>query len=149
MSHPEQTQLGPKPGTGTPCHSFKLKHGAYAAGIGFLVLFPDVVVHAVLQLLHVIIGSLELTVEHALQEALQVSRHTAQIMTAWIGLAALAGLIGWLYRWLARLLPVLALGPAYLRTVTLAGLVRWLGASYGSAKSTGSRRAPLRNGYTD
>lgn len=88
---PAQTATAPRP-------RFGGRNALLAAGLVVLIVFPDVVFHLLFQVLHVVIGWLELTLEHALQSALNVSRHTAQIMTAWIGLALLIVLLVWAYR---------------------------------------------------
>jgi hypothetical protein len=74
------------------------KRIALAATFGALILFPDLFAHLVLQVFHVALGWLHLAIEHGLQSAFDVSRHTAQIITAWIGLGALIALSVWLYR---------------------------------------------------
>lgn len=84
--------------TGWGVGRFAGKNAAIVGGVGALILFPDIVFHLVFEVLHFAIGWIELTIEHAIQEALDVSRHTAQIMTAWIGLAVLIALLAWLYR---------------------------------------------------
>lgn len=83
---------------GRSARRFGGKHAALVGGLGILILFPDVVFHLLFEVLHIVIGTLELSLEHALHSALPVSRHTAQMLTAWIGLTLLIVLLAWLYR---------------------------------------------------
>lgn len=83
---------------GRSARRFGGKHATLVGGFGILILFPDVVFHLLFEVLHIVIGTLELGLEHALHSALHVSRHTAQMLTAWIGLALLIVLLAWLYR---------------------------------------------------
>jgi hypothetical protein len=76
-----------------------------AYGIAAALLFPDVALQILLQVLHfawfvihVFIAWAELSIEHVVESAFGVHRHTAQIITAWIGLVILLGLLAWV-RW--------------------------------------------------
>lgn len=80
----------------------------WALGMGILavvVTFPDVAlalavktVHAVWFVLHAVVGVLELSIEHVVELAFHVSRHTAQLITAWILLLMFLLLAVWLAR---------------------------------------------------
>lgn len=79
-----------------------------AYGIVFVLVFPDVALHILLQglhliwfVLHVFIGWIELSIEHVVESAFGVHRHTAQMITAWIGLVIFLGLLAWGWRKLA------------------------------------------------
>lgn len=86
-----------------------LDRAALAAyGIVFVLVFPDVALHVLLQVLHLIwfvihvfIAWAELSIEHLVESAFGVHRHTAQMITAWIGFFILLGLLAWAWRMLA------------------------------------------------
>lgn len=86
--------------------------GALAA----VAVSPDLVLllvvnaaHVMWAVLHAVIGVLELSIEHLVAEVFEVSRHTAQIITAWILLLLFLLLAGWLVRkFLLRPIPVTA-----------------------------------------
>lgn len=92
------------------------KYMALLGGLALLLAAPDLALFIVGQALHVVwyvlhfaLGSLELAIEHGLQSAFQVSRHTAQMMTAWLGLFVFLALFVWLYRkFVPRFLGILA-----------------------------------------
>jgi len=81
------------------------KYLAWLAGLALLLAFPDMVMllavklfHIAGYLLHFLIGWLEVGLKHLVHWAFDVSRHTAQIITAWIGLFASLLLLVWLLR---------------------------------------------------
>lgn len=65
------------------------KRTALIISLGLLVVFPDVVILILLKLLYFAVSWLSLMFKHALQEAFDLSRHSAQNVTAWIEAAAL------------------------------------------------------------
>lgn len=74
-------------------------------GIVFVLVFPDVALHLLLQglhliwfVIHVLIAWAELSIEHLVESAFGVHRHTAQMITAWIGFVTLLGLLAWAWR---------------------------------------------------
>lgn len=76
-----------------------------AVSAALAIVFPDLALTLILNLLHAlwfvahaIIGWVELSIEHLLEWSLGVSRHTAQILTAWIGLFLILTLLVWLIR---------------------------------------------------
>ncbi|MGZ8216698.1 hypothetical protein [Methylomagnum sp.] len=81
------------------------KYVALLGGLALVLAAPDLALFIVGQALHVVwyvlhfaLGSLELAIEHGFRSAFQVSRHTAQMMTAWLGLFVFLALFVWLYR---------------------------------------------------
>ncbi len=85
---------------------FPAKYLALALGIvAVAAAFPDIALtlavktaHAVWFVLHTVIGVLELSIEHLVEMAFHVSRHTAQLITAWILLFMFLSLAIWLAR---------------------------------------------------
>ena len=78
---------------------------ALLVAVGLGLVCPDLalslivnVLHAVWFIMHALIGWLELSIEHLLEWSLGVNRHTAQILTAWIGLFMILALLVWLTR---------------------------------------------------
>ena len=61
-------------------------------------MFPDVAILIVLKMLYFAVSWLSLMFKHALQEAFDISRHSAQMITAWIEAAALITFNIWLFR---------------------------------------------------
>jgi hypothetical protein len=59
-----------------------------------MLLYGDVVLELVGTILHYIIEVLELSLEHLIHSMFHVSRHTAQILTAWTGLFIFL-VLGW------------------------------------------------------
>jgi len=59
-----------------------------------MLLYGDVVLGLAGTILHYVIEVLELSLEHLIHSMLHVSRHTAQILTAWTGLFIFLAL-GW------------------------------------------------------
>jgi len=74
------------------------KRLALLLSIALLILFPDVVILVVFNLLHFAKSWLILLFEHALQEAFDLNRHTSQMITAWMEVAVLVGFNIWLFR---------------------------------------------------
>lgn len=74
------------------------KRMALLVSIAMLILFPDAILLLVLKLLYVAASGLSLMLKHALQEAFDLSRHTAQMFTAWLEAAAVVGFNVWLFR---------------------------------------------------
>jgi len=74
------------------------KRVALIISIGLLVVFPDVAILIVLKMLYFAVSWLSLMFKHALQEAFDISRHSAQMITAWIEAAALITFNIWLFR---------------------------------------------------
>lgn len=79
---------------------FRLDHKRLALllSIALLILFPDVVILVIFNLLHFAKSWLILLFEHALQEAFDLNRHTSQMITAWVEVAVLVGFNIWLFR---------------------------------------------------
>lgn len=80
-------------------------HLAVAGAVAFAIAFPDLALmllgqaaHVVWFILHTVIGVFELGTEHVIEWAFHVPRHTAQIMTAWVGILAFLLLLVWLAR---------------------------------------------------
>lgn len=81
------------------------KHLALLGGLALLLVSPDMALFLIGQALHLVwlvahfcLGWLELGFKHLVQETFDVSRHTAQIITAWTGLFVFLALFVWLYR---------------------------------------------------
>lgn len=74
------------------------KKAAVILSVGLLVIFPDVIILILLKLLYVIFSWLSLIFEHGLQKAFDLSRHSAQMITAWLEFGALIGFNIWLFR---------------------------------------------------
>jgi len=74
------------------------KRTALIISVGLLVVFPDVVILILLKLLYFAVSWMSLMFKHALQEAFDLSRHSAQMVTAWIEAAALIAMNVWLFR---------------------------------------------------
>ncbi|MFM8444749.1 MAG: hypothetical protein ACKN9W_15610 [Methylococcus sp.] len=74
------------------------KRLALLLSIAALILFPDVVILVVFNVLHFAKSWLILLFEHALQEAFDLTRHTSQMITAWVEVAILVGFNVWLFR---------------------------------------------------
>lgn len=73
---------------------------------GVTLVFPDLTWEIILNFLHTLwfvvhgaIGWFELSIEHLLEWSLGVSRHTAQILTAWLGLFLILYFLVWLARY--------------------------------------------------
>jgi len=78
------------------------------AVLAFIALLPDLALalagqlaHAVWFVIHTVIGVLELSIECLVEWAFHTSRHTAQLITAWILLLLFVLLLVWVTRrWL-------------------------------------------------
>lgn len=80
----------------------------WVAGIALLLMvaaFPDVCLIVVAKaahifgfLLHIVVGVLELGIEHLVHSVIDVHRHTAQLITAWTLFFLFTGLMVWLLR---------------------------------------------------
>lgn len=81
------------------------KHLALLGGLALLLVAPDLLLFLLGQALHLVwlvvhfcLGWLELGFKHLVQETFDVTRHTAQIITAWTGLFVFLALFVWFYR---------------------------------------------------
>lgn len=74
--------------------------------------------HLLLELFHILLEYLELAVEEALMHLFHLEEHTSQMVTAWIGLLTLIGLLYWLYRILRRFVSRNFRSWAYVRSWT-------------------------------
>ncbi len=74
------------------------KRTAVIISIGLLVVFPDLAILILLKLLYFAVSWVSLMFEHALQEAFEISRHSSQMITAWIEVASLIAVNIWLFR---------------------------------------------------
>jgi len=74
------------------------KRTALVFSIVLLILFPDVAILILVKLLYITLSWLSLMFKHALQAAFGFSRHTAQMITAWIEAASLIAMNIWLFR---------------------------------------------------
>ena len=74
------------------------KQLALICSVCLLVIFPDVVILIIGKLLYVVVSWLSLMFKHGLMEVFDISRHTAQMITAWLEVGALIAFNIWLFR---------------------------------------------------
>lgn len=74
------------------------KQLALICSVCLLVIFPDVVILIIGKLLYVVVSWLSLMFKHGLMEVFDISRHTAQMITAWLEVGALIAFNVWLFR---------------------------------------------------
>jgi hypothetical protein len=100
MMTPADKPSTPKPRTGRGGARVRLLLAA--AFVTLALVAPDLLLHLLAGILHLAwevihagLGVLHLGFEHLLQEAFGLSRHGAQMVTAWIGLALILALGAW------------------------------------------------------
>ncbi len=71
-------------------------------GIGLLMVFPDVAILIILKLVYFTVSWLSLQFKHVLQDVFDLSRHGAQMITAWLEVTVLVTLGVWLFRKLKK-----------------------------------------------
>ncbi|MFN5745875.1 MAG: hypothetical protein ACK443_07305 [Methylococcaceae bacterium] len=72
--------------------------------ISLLIVFPDVAILIILKLVYFTVSWLSLQFKHALQDVFDLSRHGAQMITAWLEVAVLIALSVGLFRKLRKVL---------------------------------------------
>jgi hypothetical protein len=72
------------------------------AGISLLLVFPDVAILVILKLVYFVVSWLSLQFKHALQDIFDLSRHGAQMITAWLEVTVLVAMGVWLFRRLKK-----------------------------------------------
>jgi hypothetical protein len=98
MSHGNFNDLLNRDGVGLSRFRPSPKQAALILSVGLLIIFPDVVILIALKLLYVVFSWLSLMFKHGLQEAFDLSRHTAQMITAWLEVGAVIAFNIWLFR---------------------------------------------------
>lgn len=70
--------------------------------ISLLLVFPDVAILIILKLIYFAVSWVSLQFKHVLQDVFDLSRHGAQMITAWLEVTVLFAMGVWLFRKLRK-----------------------------------------------